>query len=322
MPRLLLIIALLLPAACAMPAPSAHDRAAVTGRIWVVTGASSGIGRGVAERAGALGARVVLAARRAEALEEVAAVVRAAGGEALVVPTDVAHPDAVEALAAAAEGRFGRIDVWFNNAGVAPIGRFEDIPPAHHARTVEVNLNGVIFGSHAALRRFRAQGFGTLLNMASVEGRVPLAYHASYAATKHGIIGLDGALRQELRLGGLDRVRLVTIMPWAVDTPFWANAGVHMGRAPRAPAMDPARDVADAIVWAAIHAPSGEFPVGFKAGAAVLGAQLAPGLTNRIAADAIHRMQMQQAPPVPDRPGNLFAPSPAPPTVEGGFRAR
>jgi NAD(P)-dependent dehydrogenase (short-subunit alcohol dehydrogenase family) len=91
--------------------------------------------------------------------------------------------------------------------------------------------------------------------MASVEGRVPLAYHASYAATKHGIIGLDAALRQELRLNGLDRIGVVTILPWAVDTPFWGNAATYVGRQPRAPLMDDARHVSDAVVWAAANAP-------------------------------------------------------------------
>ena len=151
------------------------------------------------------------------------------------MPTDVSRPGTVEALAEVAERRFGRVDVWFNNAGVAAIGRFEEIPAVDHARTVDVNLNGVIYGSRAALRRFRAQGFGTLVNMASVEGRVPMAYHASYAATKHAIVGLDGALRQEMRLGGLDRIRVVTILPWAVDTPFWANAAPTPGASRAAP---------------------------------------------------------------------------------------
>jgi short-subunit dehydrogenase len=323
MRRLLPILLLLLPAACAMQAPGPADREAVAGRTWVVTGASSGIGRGVAERAGALGANLVLAARRAEALEEVAGVVRAAGGQALVVPTDVNDAAAVEALAEAAERRFGRIDLWFNNAGVAPIGPFERIPVEQHARTVAVNLTGVIHGSHAALRRFRAQGHGTLVNMASVEGRIPLAYHASYAATKHGVVGLDGALRQELRLAGLaGRIRLVTVLPWAVDTPFWGNAANASGRQPVGPWMDDAREVADAVTWAAIRWPSGEFPVGPKAGMALLGAQFAPGLSRHLAANVIHRLQMEQAPPAPDTPGNLFAPSPAPPTVAGGFRGR
>jgi short-subunit dehydrogenase len=325
MPKLsrLLLLVLLWPAACAMPAPRAEDRTAVAGRVWVITGASSGLGRGVAERVGSLGGHVVLAARRAEALREVAGVIEANGGQALVVSTDVTAPGAAEALAEAAERRFGRVDVWFNNAGVAPVGRFEEIPLADHLRTMEVNLGGVLSGSHAALRRFRAQGSGTLMNMASVEGRVPLALHASYAATKHAVIGLDGALREELRLAGLwERIRVLTILPWAVDTPFWGNAGTYTGREARGPWMDGAREAADAIAWAGIHAPSGEFPVGFKAEAAVLGAQLAPGLTRRIAADVMRRVQLEEAPPAANTSGNLFAPSPSPSRVEGGYRGR
>lgn len=214
-----------------MPSPGAAERERIAGRTYVVTGASSGFGRGVAERLGAMGANVVLAARRAPALEEVAAVVRAGGGQALVVPTDVSDAAAVEALARAAEARFGRVDVWVNNAGVGSLGRFEEVPVEDHARVVAVNLNGVIFGSHAALRRFRAQGHGTLVNVASVEGRVPLPYHASYAATKHAVVGLGTALNGELRLNGLaERIRVVTVMPWAADTPFWENAGNHTGR--------------------------------------------------------------------------------------------
>src|SRR3712207_9548723 len=94
MPRILLAILLLLPAACAMPTVYEADHAAVAGRTWVVTGASSGIGRGVAERAGSMGARVVLAARRAEALEEVARTIRASGREGPLVSPDGLHPQA------------------------------------------------------------------------------------------------------------------------------------------------------------------------------------------------------------------------------------
>jgi hypothetical protein len=86
--------------------------------------------------------------------------------------------------------------------------------------------------------------------------------------------------------------------------------------------MDGARDVADAIVWAAVNAPPGEFPVGPKAAATVLGSQLAPGLTTRIAGNIIHRVQMEDAPPAANTPGSLYVPSPAPPSVEGGFRNR
>ena len=318
--RLLLLLALLLPG-CAMQATRpALDRDWVAGRTWVVTGAASGIGRGVAERAGALGANVVLADIRADALEPLAAIIRASGGQALAVPTDVSDAAAVERLAVAAEARFGAIAVWFNNAGIAVLGRFDEIPAEEHARVMAVNLGGALHGSGSALRRFRARGEGVLLNMASVEARIPLAYHASYAATKAGILGLDGALRQELRLAGLGRVRVITVMPWTVDTPFWENTGNRTGRQPTGPWMDSARDVADSIVWAALHRPSGEFPVGPKAEAAVLGGQFFPLPSQAAAASIIHRMQMENAPPAPPTSGTLFRPGTGVPRVEGGFR--
>lgn len=112
---------------CALaPAVGADDARRIAGKTYVVTGASSGFGRGVASRLGGLGANVVLAARRTELLEEVAREVRNAGGKALVVTTDVASPDDVERLMSATLARFGRVDVWINNAGVGATGRFED----------------------------------------------------------------------------------------------------------------------------------------------------------------------------------------------------
>ena len=148
---LLALFPLLLLGGCATTL-GPDESAAVAGKTYVVTGASSGFGRGVALKLGTLRANVVLAARRTAVLEEVAAQVRSAGGNALVVTTDVANPADVERLGAEAVARFGRIDVWINNAGVGAIGPFDQIPLADHARVIDVNLKGVIYGSHVALR--------------------------------------------------------------------------------------------------------------------------------------------------------------------------
>ena len=113
-------------------------------KTYVVTGASSGIGRGVALKLAALRANVVLAARRTDVLEAVAAQMSAAGGTPLVVTTDVSRPDDMRRLAQATLARFERIDVWINNAGAGAIGRFEEIPIEDHARVADVNLKGVI----------------------------------------------------------------------------------------------------------------------------------------------------------------------------------
>lgn len=320
--KLLLLLCASLLAACSGPSRLGHsDQQRIAGRTFVITGASSGLGRGVALSLGSHGGNVVLAARRTAALEELAAEVRAAGGHPLVVTTDVARAEQVERLAEATIGRFGRIDAWINNAGVAALGRFEDIPVEDHARVVEVNLKGVIYGSHAALRQFRHQGFGTLVNIGSVESRVPLPYHASYAATKHAVLGLGKALHQELRLAGQDAIKVSTVLPWAIDTPFWQNTANYTGRTPRMIMMDDPQEVVDAIVRVSVRHRK-ELAVGWKAKAAVVGHQVWPGLAERMAANIVHRAQIEEAPPAPPTAGALHAPISSSTTVEGDARER
>lgn len=291
----------------------------VAHRTYVVTGASSGFGRGVAVRLGSYGANVVLAARRTDVLATVAAQVNAAGGTPLVVTTDVSDPEQVASLAAAAVRRFGRIDVWINDAGVAAFGRFDLVPLRDQARVVDVNLKGVIYGSYAALQQFRKQGFGTLINIASVEGHIPAPYQAVYSATKHGVVGLDGALQQELRLSSPDRIHVVTIEPWAADTPLWQHAANYSGHSLRMPWMDDPWKVVDAIIWASIH-PVPEMPVGWKAEGAVTAHQFMPGLTDYFAGNVTQSSLIRNAPPAPTSQGNLFVPMQAGTGVEGGAR--
>ncbi|PSJ39469.1 SDR family NAD(P)-dependent oxidoreductase [Allosphingosinicella deserti] len=307
---------------CAAPTHlRASDGARIQGRTYVVVGASSGFGRGVAERLGANGANVVLAARRAELLEEVAGQVRSAGGTALVVPTDVGRPEDVARLAEAALARFGRIDVWMNIAGVGAIGRFEEIPIEDHSRIVQTNLNGVIYGSHAALRQFKAQGYGILVNMGSVESQVPLAYHSSYAATKAGVWALGRTLNEELRLAGVGKtIKVVTVMPWAADTPFWSHAANYSGHKPRMILMDDPDKVAEAIVWVSLH-PREELPVGWKAQTASTFHTILPDLTERISADIVHR-EMAKGSPDPATTGAVHRPMEEGRGVEGGVRKR
>ncbi|HEX8384525.1 MAG TPA: SDR family NAD(P)-dependent oxidoreductase [Sphingomonas sp.] len=299
------------------------DTARIAGRTYVITGASSGFGRGAAVRAGRLGANVVLAARRAELLEEVAAEIRTAGGQALVVPTDMADADAVERLAGAAVARFGRIDVWVNNAAVGAVGSFERIPVADQARVIDVNLKGVVYGAHAAMRRFVAQGHGTLVNVGSVESVVPLPYQATYSATKYGVLGLARALNEEMRLKKLDRhIRVATVMPFAADTPFWTHTANYSGHRPQMILLDPADKVAEAIIWASVH-PREELPVGWKAQAAVSGHNILPDLTEIVTANIYHDAQMRDAPAgSPDTTGSLYRPMEAGRGVDGGVRAR
>ncbi len=318
---LLLLTALQLSGCAVSPRLKPSDQPSVAGKTFVITGASSGFGRGVALRLAALQGDVVLAARRTAVLEELATQIREAGGSALVVTTDVSKPADIQGLAQAAIERFGSIDVWINNAAVGALGRFEDVPVEDHARVVDVNLKGVIYGSHAAMRQFRTQGFGTLVNVGSVESEIPLAYHASYAATNGGVMNLGAAIAEEIRLSGSETISVATVMPWAVDTPFWEHAANYTGGTPRMAAMDGPEQVVEAIAWVSVN-PRKRLPVGWKARGAVISHSLFPSLTERIAANIAHRWQIEKAPPAPPTTGSLYKPMHSGTGVEGGVRER
>ena len=293
----------------------------LSGKTVVIAGASSGIGRGAAERLAALGANVVVAARRGDVLDELAAEIAAAGGSALAVATDVSDAGAVARLADAAVGRFGRIDVWINNVGIGALGLFWEVPVEDHRRVVDVNLTGLMYGAHAALRQFLEQGAGVLLNIGSVESEVPLAYQSSYAATKAAVLSLSRSLNEELRLVGRhDTVKVGTVMPWAIDTPWWSHAANYTGQAPRMALMDDPSVVVDAIV-AACTEPKEEQPVGPKARAADVSHHLFPDLTERLSAK-IADAELDRAGRAPHTAGSIHEPSPEGVTVDGGVRER
>lgn len=290
------------------------------GKTVVIAGASSGFGRGTALKLAQLGANVVLAARREAALEELAAQIRTAGGEALAVRTDVSEAGEVEHLAQAAVERFGGFDVWINNVGIGALGLFWDIPLEDHARVIDVNLKGLIFGAHVAMRRFRMQGSGTLINTGSIDSEVPLAYQASYAASKAAVLSLSRTLNEELRLDGSADIHVATIMPWAVDTPWWLHAANYSGHAPRMAAMDDPALVVAAIVEACVN-PKQETPVGWKAGSSNISHHLFPDLTERLSANIAER-EVRKAPAVAATKGAIYQPMADTVRIDGGIRER
>ncbi|HYF69432.1 MAG TPA: SDR family NAD(P)-dependent oxidoreductase [Ohtaekwangia sp.] len=290
-------------------------------KTFVIVGASSGFGRGVAEQLGAYKANVVLASRRTELLEEVASKVRANGGTALVVTMDISKPEDVQRLADEAIKQYGKIDVWINMAGVGAIGRFWDIPIEDQAKMVDINLKGFIYGSHVALRQFRSQGYGRLINMGSIESENPLAYHAAYAATKGGVRNLGQALNQELRLDGHKKIEVITIEPWAVDTPFWRHAANYSGGTPRMAAMDAPYKVVNATIRTSLRRKN-EVPVGWKAKGAWISHRLFPRFTERLSANIIRKYQIKNAPPAPATSGSVYEPMEAGRSVDDGVRQR
>ena len=169
----------------------------LTGRVAAITGASSGIGLACALRLAEAGVAVVLGARRTALLEATAATIRAAGGRAAILATDVARETDVEALVATATREFGRLDIMLCNAGFGYYGTLEDTPPDVMQRMMDVNYMGTFYGARAALPIFRAQNAGHLIFVSSIVGRRGIAFMGGYSATKAAQAGLAESLRTE-----------------------------------------------------------------------------------------------------------------------------
>ncbi|MDJ0521166.1 MAG: SDR family oxidoreductase [Planctomycetota bacterium] len=186
----------------------------VKDKVVVITGASSGIGAVTAELLAADGAKVVLSARRKDRLEELEQKIHAAGGEALAVESDVTSPDQMNALASATVEKFGRLDVWVNNAGVMPLSPVAMGRTDEWNRMVDVNIKGVLNGVAAAHPIMLEQGDGHFVNVSSVAGHLVFPGAAVYCATKFAVRAFGEGIRMES--GGA--VRVTNISPGAVRT--------------------------------------------------------------------------------------------------------
>ncbi|SDB30487.1 SDR family oxidoreductase [Belnapia rosea] len=278
---------------------------AIPNAVTVITGASSGIGKATALAFAREGARLVLAARRPEALEDTARACQALGAEAIAIPTDVSDEAQVEALARAAIERFGRIDVWFNNVGTGVFGPYWEAASGLQRKVVEINLIGTMQGSAAALPHFLRQGGGVLINMCSMGGWSPTPFAASYAASKFGIRGFSASLRQELT--GHPGIHVCAVFPALVDTPGLSRAANVSGRAldPKALYLTP--EAVAEVVLRLVRRPRAEVSVGWPASAARLAYGLAPGLTET-ATGALIRAALRRARRVPRTEGAVARP--------------
>jgi NAD(P)-dependent dehydrogenase (short-subunit alcohol dehydrogenase family) len=225
-----------------------------SGKVAIVTGAGSGIGRAVALALQADGYAVTLAGRRIAELEQTAAMADHAGSPMMAISTDVREYDSIQALFAKTQEKFGRLDVLFNNAGVnAPPINIEDLSYDQWNLVVSVNLTGAFLCAQEAIRRMKSQQpqGGRIINNGSVSAHAPRPHSAPYTATKHAITGLT----KSISLDG----RAYNIACGQIDI---GNANAEMGGAPQVPSlqsngdlvMEPRMDVkhvADAVVYMA-----------------------------------------------------------------------
>jgi len=272
----------------------------------VITGASAGVGRATAAAFGRRGWAVALVARGHRGLDGARQEVEGLGGQALVLPADVADAEALRHVADQVAAAWGGIDVWVNNAMVTIFAPAEDITSAEFRRVTEVTYLGQVHGTLAALRHMRSQGFGTIVQVGSALAYRSIPLQSAYCAAKAAVRGFTDSLRCELIHEG-SPIRLTMVHLPAVNTPQfgWARSRLPRSLQPVPPIYDP--DVAaEAIVKAAHEAPR-ELWVGVPTAEAILGTMASPALLDSMMARRAWEGQMTDQ-PAAERPDNLFEP--------------
>ncbi|MBI3769580.1 MAG: SDR family oxidoreductase [Deltaproteobacteria bacterium] len=193
------------------------------GGVAIITGGASGIGRALGEALAERGADVVLADVQRELVDDVAAQMRSRGLKASAAYLDVVDHDSVKRLVDETKKERGRLDYMFNNAGIGAGGELIDHTMENWNRILDVNLKGVIHGVHVAYPVMIEQGYGHIVNTASMQGLLPAPLTASYATTKYAVVGLSKALRAEAASKG---IRVSVLCPGVIRTPL-LGGGVH-----------------------------------------------------------------------------------------------
>ncbi len=279
--------------------------------VVVVTGASGGIGRATAIAFAARGAKVALVARGQAGLDGAAADVRAAGGQALVLPADAADPDALEAVADRVEDELGPIDVWVNDAFTSVFAPFEKITAEEYKRVTEVSYLGYVYGTMAALRRMKPRDRGVVVQVGSALAYRGIPLQTAYCGAKHAIQGFHEALRCEL-LHEKSGVHVTMVQMPAVNTPqfSWVLSRLPRHAQPVPPIYQP-EVAARAVVYAADHPGRREYWVGATTAATLAANAVAPGLLDRYLGRTGFDSQQTQQPRDPDAPENLWEPADA-----------
>jgi NAD(P)-dependent dehydrogenase (short-subunit alcohol dehydrogenase family) len=290
--------------------------------VVVVTGASAGVGRATARAFAARGARVGLLARGEDGLQAARREAEDMGTEAVVVPTDVADPDAVERAAATIEERLGPIDVWVNNAMVSVFSPFKEMEAEEFKRVTEVTYLGVVYGTMTALRRMLPRDRGRIVQVGSALAYRGIPLQSAYCGAKHAIQGFTESVRCEL-LHDKSKVTIAMVQMPALNTPQFGWVKTRLPRHPQpVPPIFQPEVAAEAIVWASAKHHRRELYVGAPTTATILGDKLASDtLDHYLGRTGVKSQQTDEAVD-PERPNNLWDPVPGDAGAHGSFDAR
>ena len=276
--------------------------------VVVITGASAGVGRAAVREFARHGAWIGLVARGIDGLNAAKKEVEDAGGKALVLPTDVADPDQVEAAAAQVEKELGAIDIWVNDAMTSVFSPIKEMTAAEFKRVTEVTYLGYVYGTLSALKRMLPRDRGTIVHVGSALAYRSIPLQAAYCAAKHAILGFHTSLRTEL-LHDKSNIHTVMVQMPALNTPqfSWVKSRLPHKAQPVPPIYQP-EVAARAIYYAAHHPRKREYYAAWSAVEAIEGNKVAPSFADRYLARTGYESQQYDGPESPDRPNNLWKP--------------
>ena len=289
--------------------------------VVVITGASAGVGRAAARKFARHGARIGLLARGVDGLKAAQREVQKLGSEALIIPTDVANAEQVEAAAEKVETELGPIDIWVNNAMTSVFSPIKQMTSEEFRRVTEVTYLGYVYGTLAALKRMLPRNRGVIVQVGSALAYRGIPLQAAYCAAKHAIQGFCDSLRCEL-LHDKSNVKVTMLQMPALNTPQfgWVKSRLPHKAQPVPPIFQP--EVAAEAIYFAAHNPRREFYVGLPSVKAIVANKIAAGLLDHILARTGYTSQQHDGSEDPNRPNNLWQPVPGDHGAHGAFDAR